>query len=299
MTDQEIVDLLTVTGHMSHPHGECVSGLSAVEGRPTASAMQAAIASYQEFHSQCLDPLCLKHHGRVLRCDGKPGDATHELWAQPRCECPDYGPDVQAAQEAQGSGNWKGCHNIGEFHAAKVYFDNRNMSPAVERVFDKIWSNVVAAYDAIGLRLILTDKKSDANITVSWQTGRTGWIGLAIVGHRQTCGGQIWVKISAAYTPTELVAMLSGLLIHEFGHSCGLQHTRGGLMNPYLLRPKLPVSWTGDPSHSIVVRKFGGKPVGGGEDLDNYWTHQILRSPSGREKVVVTLNPPIKIGEDD
>lgn len=297
MTDQEIVDLLTVTGHMEYPHGKSrelrgVSGFGVVSPLPLGHEyVGPAIASYQEFNTECLDPLCLKHHSRPLRCDGEPGPATHELWSQPRCKCPDYPLDVQAAT---GSGNWKGCHNFPNFHAAKAYIDTSRMPGFLDDDFEEIWSNTVNAYDAIGLRWIRTDDKSEANTVISWERGR-GWIGLAIVGQNQSCQSSIWARFDTGYNPSNTVRMWSGLFMHELGHNAGLQHTRGGIMSSYL--QSLPASWENDPSRPILARKFGGKPIGG-EDLDQYFTHQILWSPSGRE-VKTALNPPILIGEDD
>lgn len=299
MTNEEIVNLLTVTGHMECPHGKPreirdLGGFDRAKHLHKAALdddyLEDAIASYQEFHAQCLDPLCLKHHSQPLRCDGRLGPATHELFDRPRCECPDYGPDVQPAT---GSGSWKGCHGFD--HAANVFIDKSNMPGFLDDDFEKIWSNTVNAYDAIGLRWIRTQLRAAANTVISWVTGPKNYIGLAIVGQGQSCGSTIWAKFSARYNPSKTVRMWSGLFMHELGHNAGLGHTRNGVMNAYLL--DLPASWTGDPSYPILARKFGGKPVGG-EDLDQYWTHQIMWSPSGRE-VKTALNPPILIGEDD
>lgn len=287
MIDQKIIKLLTDTGHMHYPFGK-PSGVTM--SPPLVGDVATAIASYQDFASPTLDALCMKHHGKPLCCDGEPGPATHELWATPRCGCKDYGPDVQAAT---GSGNWKGCHGIGDFHAAKVFIDKSDMPPFLEADLVKIWDNVVAAYDAIGLRWYQTLDRSEANTVISWERGR-GWIGLAIVGQDQSCSSEIWARFDTGYNPAKTVRMWSGLFMHELGHNAGLGHTRGGIMNSYLLDG--PASWEDDPALPTLIRKYGGKPVGGG-DRDQYWTQQIFRSPSGRE-VVRTLNPPIKIGED-
>lgn len=285
MNDQGIVELLSNSGHLLYPRGERRS-LVSVGGMPVTDA----IASYQDFHAQVLDPLCLKHHGRTLHTDGHPGPATQELWSMPRCGCCDYGPDVQAAT---GTGSWAGCHGIGDFHAAKVYIDKSDMPSFLDDAVEEVWDNTVTAYDAIGLRWLRTDDRAEANTVISWEKGR-GWIGLAIVGQGQSCGSTIWAKFDTGYNPVKTVRMWSGLFCHELGHNAGLDHTRGGIMNPYLLDG--PASWEDDPSLPVLVRKYGGKPVGGG-DRDKYWTQQIFRSPSGRE-VVVPLVPPILIDED-
>ncbi len=301
MTNEEIVDLLTVTGHMTCPHGKPrelrdLGGFDRAKHLHKAALdddyLEDAIASYQDFHSHLGDELCLKHHRRPLRCDGELGPATRELFDRPRCECPDYGPDVQPAT---GDGNWKGCHDFANFHAVKFYVDTRNLPGFLEPHIEEILANAIAAYDAIGLRWIRTYDKAEANTVVSWEVGR-GWIGLAIVGQGQKCNDRIWCKFSQSYKPGNIVRMYSGLVCHEWGHNAGLQHTRGGIMNPYLL--SLPASWQGDPSYSILARKFGGKPVGGGDDDPEAWTMQGLKSNRGRE-VWSPLNPPRVVGEDD
>jgi hypothetical protein len=289
MTSQDTIQLLSDTGHLAYPRGEH-KPIASVEGTPVSAAVQEAIASYQEFHSQNLDPLAIKHHSRPLCCDGILGPATEELMAQPRCGCPDHGPDVAAAT---GSGSWQGCHGIGDFHCAKAYVDKRQMPSFLNDTIEEIWANTVAAYDAIGLRWMRTEDKAEANTVITWETGRTSWIGLAIVGQGQSCQSTIWAKFSARYNPDKTVRMWSGLLCHELGHNAGLGHTRGGIMNPYIL--DLPASWQDDPSRPVLERKYGGEPIDGGEE--EYWTQQGLKSNRGRE-VWVPLTPPRLVGED-
>ncbi len=266
MTDQEIIQLLFDTGHLNHPFGER-SGLAApkaaVEGPLNHPRIERALASYQDFMAECLDPLCIKHHGRSLRDKGIIGPATRELLELPRCGCPDYGEEVRPAnvQAAIGSGSWARCHGVGEFHAAKAFIDDRYMPSFLKPVWDEVWDKSAAAYAEIGLLWTRTEDRGEANTIIEFERGRKGWIGLAIVGQNESCSSTIWAHFLASYNPSETVAMWTELVLHELGHNASLQHSRGGIMNPSIMRGLDP-TWVGDPSESILRRLYGGKPVG-------------------------------------
>ncbi len=294
MTDREIIELLKWTGHLEWPFGklQAVPIEGAMPITVTTAAVERAIASYQDFMVENLDPLALLHHSRPLRCDGYVGPATRQLMEQDRCGCPDYGPDVQPAE---GTGSWKRCHEIGNFHAATVFIDESGMPSFLKPKFDEVWKRNVAAYDELGLRWIRTED-DDANIIFSFVLRSNGWIGLAIVGQGQSCGSKIWCKYLARYQPSNVVREWTSLVMHELGHNAGLQHTRGGHMNAGILNG-LPASWKGDPSESILKRYYGGEPIPGGPDKKEYWTRQILKSNRGRE-MPVPIIPPILVEED-
>lgn len=257
MTDREIVELLERTGHLKYPFGKRQEATETSTLAIRHPAVERAIASYQEFMIETLDPLSLTAHSRPARCDGGIGPATRELMAQPRCGCPDYGKDVQPAV---GTGSWKSCHGIGDFHAATVYIDESGMPSFLKPYFDEVWNRIVATYEAIGLRFIRVYDKDEANIVWSWVRRLNGAIGLAIVGRGQSCGSQIWCKFLATWQPTDIVAGCAELGNHELGHNAGLQHTRGGIMNPSIIRG-LPATWKGDPSEPILKRYYGGEPI--------------------------------------
>lgn len=167
MTDREIVELLERTGHLDWPFGK--HSPTAIEPtdqypRRSESAITRAIASWQDFMCECLDPLCAKYHSRHSRADGKLGPASLELMGMPRCGCPDYGPDVAAAT---GSGSWKGCHGIGNFHACTVYVDKSRMPPFWKSLWDEIWSLTVGCFADIGLAFIVAQEHG-ANINISF-----------------------------------------------------------------------------------------------------------------------------------
>lgn len=302
MTDREVIELLERTGHLYYPFGEIQviqhdewKSLSEIVEYPLEAKfvdpfIEKAIASYQDFMIESLDPLCCKHHKRSFRSNTGIGPATRELMDLPRCGCPDYGEDVQAAI---GKGSWAGCHDIGDFHAATIYVDETNMSAFLEPVFQKVWDRSVAAYAEIGLQFTRTEDKKAANIHMSYELGRRTYIGLAQVGRGQPCkGDQIWCKFLASYEPAKLLEYWTRLTMHEWGHLASLQHTRGGTMNPSITPG--PASWKGDPSEPILKGLYGGVsiPTAGPE----YWITQCLESDRGR-KSCLPLIPPILVEE--
>lgn len=288
MTDQEIIDLLQRTGHLETPFGRHVDHSPSYVGssliRPE---VRYAIASYQDFMSEPLDRLCLAHHSRPAHADGDVGPATRELFALPRCGCPDYGPDVAAAT---GSGSWAGCHGIGNYHSALVHVDDDGIPDFLLPHFDDVWDRTIASFAAIGLKFVWTNDKSEANITMSFVDRSRGWIGLAIVGSGQSCDSQIWCRYLATWEPSDIVSMWTELLMHELGHNTGLQHSRGGIMAPSLIYG-LPPTWKGDPSEPILKRLYGGVPIPGGPEPpgppppvpDDGGYHGILRRKDGAE----------------
>lgn len=260
MRDQEIIQLLSDTGHLHFPFGERKEvPLNALHLPLTHPAIERGMTSYQDFMIECLDPLCLKHHSRPARANGVGGPATDELMELPRCGCCDYGENVAAAI---GTGSWAGCHDVGDFHAAKAFIDDRYMPSFLKPVWDEVWGKSAAAYAEIGLRWILTEDRDEANTIVEFERGRKGWIGLAIVGQNESCSSTIWAHFLASYDPSNTVAMWTELVMHELGHNASLQHSRGGIMNPSIMRG-LAATWKGDPSEPVLKRLYGGKPVGG------------------------------------
>lgn len=276
----DIVQLLDRTGHLRRPFGKEQALATPVEQlRLKDPEVIAAIASYQDFLSVPLEQLAQKTHGRAAYHDGDIGPATRALFDLPRCGHPDYGPDVMAAV---GSGSWKRCHDVGDFHCAIVKVDKRNMPAFLQPMFDEAFARAAAAYAQIGLKFIRDDNAANPNIDFSFVTSSDGWIGLAIVGQNQSCSSRIWCRYLATYRPQNILREWITLIMHELGHNAGLQHSRGGVMNPSIV-VGLNGTWLGDVSHSILVRFYGGQPVPDGPEPGvEMWTHHGLRSNLGR-----------------
>lgn len=245
-------------------------------------------------------------HSREPDFDGVPGPAFAGLLNVPRCHCPDiplpepgmaistgcnrldmvYKRMQSDGARAIASGNWPGCHGIGDFHSAIVKVLTQGIPSFLRSLFDDILSDVQRQFDAVGLRFvfvtelgenILTGEHSDAapNIDFSFVPSSDGWIGLAIVGRGETCQSRIWCQYLATYrggaTPGQIRTQWLTLIMHELGHNCGLRHTTGGIMNPSVING-LPGTWSGDPAEGTLREWYGGKPVpgddGGGDEPD-------------------------------
>lgn len=269
---EQIIGFLKRTGHWQFPNGkeqEVPDGPFNLAIK-TAEATKA-IASFQSFEAELMDKLCMKIHGRPAQFDGEMGPATQLAMDAPRCGHADYGPNIQAAV---GDGSWAKCHNIGDFHAATIYVHEDQIPSFVSPLFTEIWQRVVNSYSNIGLQYIKSDS-TDANIDMSFVSRSNGWIGLAIVGQGESCESNIWCRFLATYEPNNVLNEWTTLLMHELGHNAGLQHSRGGVMNPSIVQGLAP-TWAGDPSEQILKNYYGGEPVNKPPippDVKKYWTH--------------------------
>lgn len=255
------------TGHLEYPFGNRQTLTKSVTSLKISDPeVVKAIASYQDFEAVNLDQLSLLANGRPAHHDGDVGPATETILTMDRCGHPDYGPDVQSAV---GTGGWKRCHDVGEFHCAKVYIDESGMPSFLKPVFGQVWDNTVKAYAEIGLLLLRVNNKSEADITASFVRSSSGWIGLAIVGPGDCKGRSIWQQYLATYNPSNTVREWSTLWMHETGHNVGLSHSRGGIMNPSIVQG-LRASWIGDTSEALMKRMYGGVqvPIGPGPGPD-------------------------------
>jgi hypothetical protein len=249
----------------------------------------------------------LDKHGRPPDFDGAIGPAMVSMMMDEgdagRCPVPDFAPPkgvvfafddpdlqqvvlrMQNMEElpALGNGGWPGCHGIGNFHCKTILVNTSGVHSRVLPLLKQILTNVRNAYAGIGLlnRYIGTDGfdmlsgekfTGQINSDLSFVQRSDGWIGLAIVGQRQSCSSRIWQKILATYlggnTDLQIVNQITTLIAHEDGHNNGLLHSSGGVMNPSIVN-NLPVGvWPeSDPSTRILKKEYGGVPVpipGGG-----------------------------------
>lgn len=271
MDTMQIVNKLWATGHFANP---ALPDLYNVEEKDLPkltvndAVVKQALASYQAAMILEYDRAALEHYERRAIIDGELGPATEDLLKVERCGCPDFGyidaqgKLIRGTLPAVGTGGWAKCHNIGNFHAALVYVNKASMPAFLQPVWPQVWANVVQSYDRIGLHFIETDDPNNHNTSLTWVRPDGGWIGLAIVGRNQSCNSKIWSRYDQNYkggssTPA-IIQQWTTLVKHELGHNCGLEHSRGGVMNPSIVNG-LPVLWDGDPSLNLLNRWFGGE----------------------------------------
>lgn len=267
MDPAEVIKFLHAYGHLEFPFGhqqDIPSDLSKLTLQD--EVVREALRSHQSFDYGYVRAVKV-HHGRQRQLvpDGDIGPATIEMLQTARCGCPDYAA-AHDADEAVGSGSWKGCHGIGNFHAAKIHVTN---SPPdfLAPHWDTVKRRVVQAYEEIGLRWMFDAPQGGHQTELTFADRSDGWIGLAIVGQGETCTSQpIWLKLLKTYrggnSAEQIIIQWTTLTKHELGHNCGLGHSRGGVMNPSIV-DGLPISWVGDQSESLLRRKFGGERVPG------------------------------------
>lgn len=235
-------------------------------------------------------------HGRAPDFDGVVGPAMTALTKTPRCHVPDIAPppgtqfafddpavhgvavvmQQDAMKQATGSGNWANCHGVGDYHSAVVRVQTGGVPSFLRPVFSDVLKRVQKAYAGIGLLFRFIDEGRDdiftrkqwegpVNIEFSFVGSSSGWIGLAIVGNGQGCASNIWCRYLATYrggsSQQSIAQQWTTLIKHELGHNCGLDHSRGGVMNPSIVNGLAPEWSANDPSTSILKRWYGGEPV--------------------------------------
>lgn len=227
-------------------------------------------------------------HGRELEPDGDVGPATEMVMAYQRCAMPDYAPPpnasfdygdpdlndaVKSYQEfaeanLPGRGSWPSCDpQRPDVHSVRVNIltagfseHQRNLLPECLRMVEDCEGGMGQA-----VRHIIDGDPTKAEHEIRGQRMSGGTIGFAYFPKPNTCEQTVRARINNSFNANKY--SLSELYVHEWkGHSDGLQHTRGGIMNPSIGRPTHPPSWKADPHESTKRKYFGGvalPPVGG------------------------------------
>lgn len=305
LTEQEAIQKLWDLGHFANPSKPNTYNVDEADlGKLKIDdpIVKEAVQSYQDFMAVPFDRLSNFFHQRPGYHDGETGPATQALFETARCAVPDY---RREPLPAVGTGNWARCHGIGNFHAATAYINKGTMPAFLRPLWDRVWANVVASYKALGLQWIETDNAQQHNTSLTWVRPDGGWIGLAIIGRGQSCGGKIWSRYDQNYkggsSEAAIIQQWTSLVKHELGHNCGLEHSRGGVMNPSIIGG-LPVSWKGDPSEPTLNKWFGGEPIPGGDpDPGPGPDPDPIPGPTGRPsaRLSVTIPAGVKPGTYD
>jgi len=273
----DFTQFLFQTGHLEAPFG-IPSGFNPDKDDPfgidqKSDIYKDAVRSWKTIE-QRLDPFCEARYGEASKLDDEIGPATLDAQYLLRCGAKDHDKNKPSnIQTAYGSGNWKGCHDIGDFHAVNVV--ERQGPPAfLAPLWEQVKENVIEAYAEVGLRVFFNKPDAPANTHLEFVNQSDGWIGLAIVCNNCTCSSSpIFNRYLATYrggsTSTAIIQQWTSLVKHELGHNTGMSHTRGGVMNPSIVNG-LPISWRNDPAWKMLVARFGGVPVPLDNDPETY-----------------------------
>jgi len=259
--EQRIIQHAWKYGHFSNPKypetqaikGEDLDKLTLVH--PLAVK---AIASLQESDAN-LETLAQLAHGRALAIDGEVGPATMALVELPRCGLPDH---ASSEYGEAGSGGWSDCDPEQDHeHEVVIKFDDRQAPAKWQGYMPEVKAAAVKISRDMGLAPRYVDWDSDepyqSSVVFKFISG--GVIGYYYLPQGSGCRRVPQGALDTSYQPD--VQMASLLWIHEgLGHGVGLPHTRGGIMNPSIMRTS--VTWRGDPSEGAMRRLYGGVPIG-------------------------------------
>jgi hypothetical protein len=247
---------------------------------------KALIASWQQLDIN-VSRLVAAFHGRELEADGDVGPASEAVMRMARCAMPDYAPppeasfhyddpELQKAVESYqqfaeeykgGNGSWpKGCDpNVANYHSVVVRLDSSSASTHQKGILKDVLKMVEDTEAEIGqsVRHVVDGSYTNPQHDVKFQYIAGGVIGFAYFPTPNTCQQTVTARIDNSFNASTPV--LAELLTHEYkGHSDGLEHSRGGIMNPSIGNPSVRASWKGDPHQQTKFRYFGGVAIPSG-----------------------------------
>lgn len=228
--------------------------------KPGHPLYRDCLASIQSFDAN-MDVLTQLFHGRHAQYDGDEGPATTGLLALNRCGQSDFPNPI----EATGTGAWPvGCDpSRPNVHSIRIYVNTRGINsywrerlPGVLRGAEQLSASI-----GLAVRHLVDTGDDDAEQAITFGSIPGGVIGWNYLPQANTCRQTLAGKIDTGYRPAD--KLFNTLLwVHEsHGHGIGLPHTRGGIMNPSIIRS--PLSWRNDPSYSRLRRFYGGEPIPG------------------------------------
>lgn len=243
-----------------------------------------AVASWQGFDAN-FDALAFIVHLRAIIADGDVGPVTAAMLQAKRCSMPDFpppptasfqydNPGLQAAVESYqryaesgyvgGSGSWpKGCDPQNpNVHSVVVAIDTSAAGSSQKAIIDQVLKYVEETEAEIGqsVRHVRDGSFPNPQHNVRFENIPGSVIGYAYFPDPNECRQTVQARIDNSFGAS--LPVLAELLTHEYkGHSDGLEHTRGGIMNPSIGSPSQRASWIGDTSQSAKFRYFGGVAI--------------------------------------
>jgi hypothetical protein len=276
-----LLDKLYLTGHFwGNPELRDVKQADLSKLDLDHKLVKQAVASWQNLDAN-FDVLALIHHLRHIIADGDVGPVTASMLDVPRCPMPDYAPPPGAsfdygheglneavksyqmfAEYKGGSGSWPKCDpQRPDVHSTRVNLTTANASTHQKGILKESVALVEKCEAEMGqaVRHIMDGDAKEAEHDVRFEYIAGGVIGYAYFPTPDTCDQVVQCRIDNSYNPSAIT--FANLLVHEYkGHSDGLEHTNGGIMNPSIITFN-PLTWKGDKHESTKRRFFGGVAV--------------------------------------
>lgn len=211
---------------------DLVSGELFVDLPMNSPVIQAALSLYQFRYSKELDRLTrrdpkLGGHKRDSVADGDAGPSTYDLLMAPRCGVPDY--RRAGTEEANIPPS---CRN--EITMARNFARLPGLTvEQTDEVFEKVAQNW-NAYLEVDITVLDESQFAGAQFqeTLRRLSGTTlAWHYLAT----GRCSDQLQGAFDSDRNWGGNIGFPMAVGTHEVGHALGLEHTQGGLMNPYIL----------------------------------------------------------------
>lgn len=258
------------------------------------------------------------YHARFPDFDGTIGPATKRLAILPRCPMPDFAPPPGSAYDyghpelneavrsyqvyaeagyIGGSGSWpKGCDDDPSvnpsWHSVVVKIDTSNASAHQKSIMIEVLKMVEETEAEMGQHVRHVESHSRPQHDVKFQFIAGGVIGFAYFPDPNNCSQTVTARIDNSFDARPTV--LAELLTHEYkGHSDGLEHSRGGIMNPSIGSPTVRATWKGDPHEKTKTRYFGGFAIPSGP------TATTTTSPIPFPQPVGTIKLPLILSDAD
>ena len=287
-TAKDVLVAAYLTGHAWNPAYPNLQNLDM--GRVLKMSGEEAdakelVRSWQQFDAN-YDLLVQAYHRRFPDYDGIVGPSTLALADLSRCPIPDYAPPpgasfdygdpdlnaavksyqdwAEAGESPRGSGSWPvGCDpQKPDYHSVVIQIDTTAASANQKAILDEVLKMVEETEAEMGqsVRHVVNQPRVEAQHDVKFQYIAGGVIGFAYFPTPNTCNQRVNARIDNSFNARPTV--LAELLTHEYkGHSDGLQHTRGGIMNPSIGSPTQRPTWRADPHEKTKTKYFGGKPL--------------------------------------